>query len=270
MSNPSNSPGADRARDDSSEAADRARREAGSAREEAKHAGRSAREEAGHMADAAREQARSGAEQGKEAAAGSLDDFAAAVGKAADELGERDQSMAAHLVREMANGLGDASRSIHGRGVDEIVRSVASFARGRPTTFLVGAALAGVALGRFARSSSEHDDGGFDHPGENRYRPAGEPEHVHRPSSYGEATAATGTASTGVPASRATATPGSGPASATTLSPGASTPERQRPTATPVARPGGSAASTPTTTSTTTPSSPGSSSAASNGGKHGD
>ena len=163
------SPTPDRAKDDVSMAADRLNREADTARTEARAAAGTIRDEAQGLASAARERAYEGADQGKESVAGSLDDFAAAVGKAADELGERDQSMAASLVREMATGLGDASRSIHGRSVDEIVRSVAGFARSRPTTFLLGAALAGVALGRFARSSSEHDQQGYSGDRGSRY-----------------------------------------------------------------------------------------------------
>ncbi|MEX6506355.1 hypothetical protein [Jiella sp. M17.18] len=162
------SPASDKARDDLSKTSDRLGQEAGSARHEAKAAADSARHQAENLAGTAKERAYEGADQGKETVAGSLDDFAAAIGKAADELGERDQSMAASLVREMATGLGDASRSIHGRSVDEIVRSVAGFARSRPTTFLVGAALAGVALGRFARASGEHEHGGYAGSGASR------------------------------------------------------------------------------------------------------
>src|SRR3546814_8212169 len=93
----------------------------------------------------------------KEAVAGGMDDFAAAVRKASDELGERDRSMAANMVREVANGLEQASRSVHGQSLQDVTRSVADFARQQPTTFLVGAALAGLALGRFVRASGEHE-----------------------------------------------------------------------------------------------------------------
>ena len=65
------------------------------------------------------------AEKGKEAAAAGLDDFAAAVRKASDELGSRDQSMASHLVREVAGGLEQASRTIHGKDIGEFTQSVA-------------------------------------------------------------------------------------------------------------------------------------------------
>jgi vacuolar-type H+-ATPase subunit H len=151
-----NKPAPDKARDDLNTARDRAGREAGAAREEAQKLGEKVSQQAGDFAEKAKERAYDEAETGKETVAGGLDDFAAAVRRASDELGDRDQSMASRLVREVAGGLEDASRSIHGRSIEEMTRSVASFARRRPSTFLAGAALAGIALGRFARASGEH------------------------------------------------------------------------------------------------------------------
>ncbi len=146
-----------KAEDDKNRAADAIDRETRSVRDEAAKAGQSIRDEASDLAEKAKQRASESADQGKEAVAGSMDDFAAAVRKASDELGDRDQSMAAKVVREVASGLEDASRSLHGRSVQDLTRSVAGFARRQPTAFLVGAALAGVALGRFARASSEHE-----------------------------------------------------------------------------------------------------------------
>src|SRR3546814_1701508 len=88
----------------------------------------------------------------KEAVAGGMDDFAAAVRKASDELGERDRSMAANMVREVARGLEQASRSVHGQSLQDLTRSVATFDRRQPTTFLVGEELDGLAIGRFVRA----------------------------------------------------------------------------------------------------------------------
>ncbi|HEY9058724.1 MAG TPA: hypothetical protein VIN77_16380 [Aurantimonas sp.] len=146
-----------KAEDDKRRAADAIGRETQSARDEATKTGQRIRDEASGLAEKAKERAGESADQGKEAVAGSMEDFAAAVRKASDELGDRDQSMAANVVREVASGLEDASRSLHGRSVQDLTRSVAGFARRQPTAFLVGAALAGVALGRFARASSEHE-----------------------------------------------------------------------------------------------------------------
>ncbi len=144
------------AKDDAARAQSTLSREAESAREEGERAMRTGGEEASRLAETAKERAGEAVENQKETMADSLGDFAAAIRKASDELGGRDQSMAASMVREVAHGLEQASRSIHGRNVQDLTRSVASFARRQPTAFLVGATLAGVALGRFVRSSGEH------------------------------------------------------------------------------------------------------------------
>ena len=151
-------PEPDHARDDLDRTKDRVREEAHSAKAEARKAADSVRDTASDLSNKAREKAQEQGEKGKEQVAGGLEDFAAAVRKASEELGSRDQSMASNLVREVAGGLEQASRTIHGKDIGELTQSVARFARERPATFLVGAALAGLALGRFARSSGEHDE----------------------------------------------------------------------------------------------------------------
>ncbi|GHC72424.1 hypothetical protein [Limoniibacter endophyticus] len=96
------------------------------------------------------------AESGKNQAADGLRDFTAAIRKASEELGERDQSMAAGFAREAASGLEHFAGSLKGKNVQELTHSIAGFARKQPAAFLVGAALAGVALGRFAKASGAH------------------------------------------------------------------------------------------------------------------
>ncbi len=155
------SPKGDRPHQDYERAKERGAEEFDAAKRESRRAADTAREAASDFTRQARQKAEEQGEQGKESVAGGLDDFAAAVRKASDELGERDQSMASQLVREVAGGLEQASKTIHGKDIGELTQSVARFARERPTTFLVGAALAGLALGRFARASGEHDAGDY-------------------------------------------------------------------------------------------------------------
>lgn len=131
-------------------------RETGSAKAELSSATETVKQGVSSLGETARAKASEGVEKGKAQITSSIGDFAAAVRKASDELGERDQSMAAGLVREVANGLEQATSSIEGQSLQDLSRSVASFARRQPTTFLIGAALAGIALGRFARASGEH------------------------------------------------------------------------------------------------------------------
>lgn len=159
MSNPSDTAGGSGRWDEDREAASRGvEREARSARDEAAGAAGTIRDEASKLVSGARQKAEEQVEQGKSAAASSLEDFTAAIRKASDELGERDQSMAANLVREAASGLEQASEALKGQSLQDLTRSVAGFARRQPAAFLIGATLAGVALGRFARASSDHAD----------------------------------------------------------------------------------------------------------------
>ena len=158
MSSTHNPTGAERWSDDRQTLSQAAGREGQSAREEASEASASLREGASKLMSEARATAYDTAESGKEAAASSLEDFTAAIRKASDELGERDQSMAAGLVRQVASGLEQASGALKGRDLTDVSRSVADFARRQPAAFLIGATLAGVALGRFARASGDHAD----------------------------------------------------------------------------------------------------------------
>lgn len=145
-----------RAETDHQTLSDAARREGQSLRDTAAQAGETLRREGASLGDSVRERASASVEDGKASAASSLADFTAAIRKASDELGERDQSMAAGLARQAASGLEQAADALNGRSVQDITRSVADFARRQPTAFLLGAALAGVALGRFVRASSDH------------------------------------------------------------------------------------------------------------------
>ncbi|MCP1200164.1 hypothetical protein [Notoacmeibacter sp. MSK16QG-6] len=153
---PKSSAAADKAKADAAGVKQAAQREADAASHQASRAASDMKAEASNMAEKAKQEGLHQAERGKDAAASTVGDFAASVRAAADKLGERDQSMSASLVREAARGLEDVSGAISGRSVGEIVNSVSGFARSQPTAFLVGAALTGVALGRFARSSTAH------------------------------------------------------------------------------------------------------------------
>ncbi|WP_137390200.1 hypothetical protein [Rhodoligotrophos defluvii] len=129
-------------------------------REDVKNATNAARDAlnqgASRIVSAAQEKAREGAESGKAVAIESIRDFTAAIRRASDELGNRDQSLAADLVRRAASGLEQTAEALQGKSVDDLARSITSFARRQPAAFLVGATLTGVALGRFARASADH------------------------------------------------------------------------------------------------------------------
>ncbi|WP_152047213.1 hypothetical protein [Aureimonas psammosilenae] len=149
-----------RLHDDGHRVGDALNREASDAKSAIAGASEDLRKGAADLASTAKQRLADQAEQGKEQASSSLGDFAAAIRKASDELGQRDQSMAAGLVRELATGIEQAAGSIKGQNLQDISRSVTDFARRQPTTFLIGVALAGVALGRFARATGEHGSQG--------------------------------------------------------------------------------------------------------------
>ncbi|SKA36719.1 hypothetical protein [Consotaella salsifontis] len=230
MSDQTRDPGAKRYEQDASRVRETAEREARSAADNLSEGAATLKQEASAMAanvaGKAKTQAYESAESGKDFAAGNMEDFAAAIRKASDELGERDQSMSASLLREAARSLESASREVKGKSVEDMMRSVAGFARRQPGAFLIGATLAGVALGRFARASGDHDHPGHsgDHgrgrdyrPGEGQREPFG-----YRPEGPSRQPAAASTAVGGRPATV-------NPTSATT-SPAGATPSFPRTT----------------------------------------
>jgi hypothetical protein len=152
-------------------AADRIEREAGAASAKAKEAVDSIKEEAKSRVDDAKQAFRGAAEEQKNAAATHIHEFARAIRTASEELSQRDQSFAARLVKEAADGLEKVSSSVSGATADDMVHSVSRFARSNPGAFLTGAVLAGVALGRFAKASGERDH--TDTESQPQYRPGG-------------------------------------------------------------------------------------------------
>jgi hypothetical protein len=134
-------------------------REANAASSKLHEAGETIKTQAHEAVDHAKSAAATYAEQGVDVAASSLGDFAAAVRDAADRLNERDQGLAAKFVGQAADGLEQVANSISGASLDDMMGSVQRFARQNPAAFVGVAVLAGIALGRFAKASSERTHG---------------------------------------------------------------------------------------------------------------
>jgi hypothetical protein len=185
-------------------------RPGGGSADEARHRLESAADKVKGDAAAAGEdamkRAESEAERQKEMGAGHLDVFAEAVRKAADELGERDESAAAQFVREAAGGLESLSGSLREKSVGDLVDSVSRFGRSNPTAFLGGALLAGVALGRFAQASGQRAHGSRN--GGYRSGATSAEDHGMSPSRPSDA-ASSRSATPSSPGGHATASPGS-------------------------------------------------------------
>lgn len=136
-----------------------AQQELHSAKDALHKAGEDVAHSARQAADSARAAASEQVEQQKAAASESLKAFAQAIHRASDELGQHDQTAAARLVHEAASGLENLSRSLSQQNLSEMIDSMREFGRRNPAAFAGGAALAGLALGRLARSSRHRSDG---------------------------------------------------------------------------------------------------------------
>lgn len=135
-----------------------AKREYQDARERLSHASEGARHEAREVADRLKQRATDEAEGRKASLAESLHVFADTIREASDDLGRRDQSLAARLVRESANGLERMSRGLDQHSVADATRGLRSFGREHPVAFVAGGMIAGLAIGRMLRASGHRDE----------------------------------------------------------------------------------------------------------------
>lgn len=119
---------------------------------------RTVREEAATFASSAKEKAIGQVEQKQAAVTGAIGDFADAVRKAGDELTDRNQTLAAQVVRHAADGLEGVSRSLEGKRPADLLYAVRDFGRRNPVAFIGGTLLIGLAVGRFMRSSVHEPD----------------------------------------------------------------------------------------------------------------
>ncbi|MGA0607272.1 hypothetical protein ACO2Q0_14875 [Phenylobacterium sp. VNQ135] len=118
-------------------------------------AGQALKQEAQTFATAAQDKARTEAQRRTETATKTLGDFANAIRRAGDELAQADQSPAARLIGQAADGLENFSRNLAGKQPEELLDAVRDFGRRHPVAFIGGAVLAGLALGRFVRASED-------------------------------------------------------------------------------------------------------------------
>ncbi|MCL4768705.1 MAG: hypothetical protein KJZ80_21015 [Hyphomicrobiaceae bacterium] len=131
-------------------------RGAASAREQAQQLGEGAQRQARQMSSDLQDQAQKVVSEQKEMAASGIMDIVSAIRSAADDLETHQQGQVASMARGLAGGLEDFSQSIGRRNFQDMVSDVERFARDHPTAFFGGALLAGLAMARFAKSSSRH------------------------------------------------------------------------------------------------------------------
>jgi hypothetical protein len=107
----------------------------------------------GAAAESIKDRARDIAEQQKTASADQIAGVAQAAEAAANELRDK-VPRAAEYVHQVAGRLEGVAGAIRERNVDDLLVSVADFARQQPALFFVGSIATGFALSRFIKSSS--------------------------------------------------------------------------------------------------------------------
>jgi hypothetical protein len=111
-------------------------------------------------AESAKAEARRIAHRQKDAGADRLGEVAGAVHGAARSL-ETGMPQMASYIHGAAVRLEGAAKTLRHQSVDDLIDGVSSFARNQPAVFFGGAVLAGFALTRFLKSSSQSADQGW-------------------------------------------------------------------------------------------------------------
>lgn len=133
-----------------------ARGQVAQARDKLDEAGSVLKGEAAHFAERAGEQVADKVEEKTSEVADTLGVFADAIRQAGEQLTRQDQTFAAQLAGQAADGLQSFTRTLSGKSPEQMLQSARDLGRTNPTAFVAGAVLAGLAIGRFARSSAHH------------------------------------------------------------------------------------------------------------------
>lgn len=133
------------------------------AEEAARQVGNTVADQAGYVTRETKEQARHVVADVRERVAAEAEEQALRVskqlGRIADELGEMagaapSSSMSAGAIRSVADTSRQAARFLDERGAQGLLDSARDYARRKPGTFLLGAAVAGFLVGRVAKSAT--------------------------------------------------------------------------------------------------------------------
>ncbi|MGH8728057.1 MAG: hypothetical protein ACREV9_07850 [Burkholderiales bacterium] len=108
------------------------------------------------FAHEAKESGKSLLDSQKRAAADSLDGWAQALRKTAEQL-QNDDSSVAMIAQRAAEGIAGFSGSLRQRDVGTLFSQAQDFARRRPAIFLGSALATGFVLARFLKSSNERE-----------------------------------------------------------------------------------------------------------------
>jgi hypothetical protein len=132
---------------------DTIRREAQSAKEALHDARDEVARKAGEYASEAKAAAAEQAEVAQQDVSASLAAFGGALRVAGDHLAGSDQRAAAQFVQQAANGIERFAGSLKNKPFADVIDDVRTFGRENSGALIAGSLLAGLALGRFVKSS---------------------------------------------------------------------------------------------------------------------
>lgn len=127
-------------------------------KENAEHATQTVKDHVASAAESMQQEVKAKAEQEMQRGAGDVSAVADAVRLAADDLDTRERGAAARLARGAASSLDGVAQELDGKSVDQIADDIASFGRRNPLLLVGGAAVLGLAVGRFLTATTPNED----------------------------------------------------------------------------------------------------------------
>ncbi|MBV9317141.1 MAG: hypothetical protein JOZ34_06720 [Gammaproteobacteria bacterium] len=116
-----------------------------------------ARREAQSAARQLKDRGLEGMESAKSAAADQAEALAGAVDRAADELRDKNPTLADYALG-LSRGISNAAEQLSSRSVEDLLVEARALAQRNPTLFVLGSVGLGVVLSRFMKASGSRTD----------------------------------------------------------------------------------------------------------------
>lgn len=128
--------------------------EEGQAKQQSREVARQGQEQASYYAGEARQRIEDQIDTQKERASGELSGISKALRQTGSQLREQDQDSVGQYAERAAGQTDRLSEYLHEKEASQLIGDVEDFARSRPSVFLGGAFVLGIAAARFLKSSS--------------------------------------------------------------------------------------------------------------------